>query len=140
MRKPLIVTLSIVCMLKGACWDGQYKGSKQCIMCCVCYVSLLALSIWRSKHAMHWMLCLLIQSILVFVAFTQHCTQSTNEVWKIYSTLLCIQWPLIPPRGKTCRALHLLGLAVQGGSLINFLRLVNYKGDCSQDAQPIPNP
>ena len=40
-------------------------------------------------------------------------------------------------------AFHLGGLAVhqsvRGGSFVNFLVLVNYKGDCRQDAQPIPN-
>ena len=46
----------------------------------------VTLSTWRSKHAMHWMLCLSTLSTLVFVAFTQHCIQS-NEVWKLYSTL-----------------------------------------------------
>ena len=61
------------------------------------------------------------------------------EVWK-----LCIKWPL--PRGKAIciwKAFHLGGLAihqsVQGGSFVNFLGLVNYKGDCRQDAQPVPN-
>ena len=45
-----------------------------------CRVSCLStLSIQRSKHAMHWMLCLSRLSIhtLVFVALTQHLIQST---------------------------------------------------------------
>ena len=29
--------------------------------------------------------------------------------------------------------------SVRGGSFFKFLGLVNYKGDCRQDAQPIPN-
>ena len=29
--------------------------------------------------------------------------------------------------------------SARGGSFVNFLGLVNYKGDCRQDAQPIPN-
>ena len=29
--------------------------------------------------------------------------------------------------------------SVRGGSFVNFLGLVNYKSDCRQDAQPIPN-
>ena len=60
-----------------ACRDGQYKRSKQC--CCILSrVSCLStLSIWRSKHAMHLMLCLSTLVTLVFVALTQHLIQST---------------------------------------------------------------
>ena len=35
---------------------------------------------------------------LVFVALTQHLIQSTMRCEN--STLLCIKWPLTPPRGK----------------------------------------
>ena len=35
---------------------------------------------------------------LVFVALTQHLMQSTMRCEN--STLLCIKWPLTPPRGK----------------------------------------
>ena len=35
---------------------------------------------------------------LVFVAFTQHLIQNTMRCEN--STLLCIKWPLTPPRGK----------------------------------------
>ena len=35
---------------------------------------------------------------LVFVAHTQHLIQSTMRCEN--STLLCIKWPLAPPRGK----------------------------------------
>ena len=60
-----------------ACRDGWYKRSKQCY-CILSRVSCLStLSIWRSKHAMHLMLCLLTLSTLVFVAPTQHLIQST---------------------------------------------------------------
>ena len=60
-----------------ACWDGRYKRSKQCY-CVLSRISCLStLSIWRSKHAMHWMLCLLTLSTLVLVALTQHLIQST---------------------------------------------------------------
>ena len=37
---------------------------------------------------------------------------------------------------KACNAVH---QSVWGGSFVNFPGLVNYKGDCRQDAQPIPN-
>ena len=53
--------------------------------------------------------------------------------------------PLTPPIGKVIylKAFHLVGLTIQhqsvrGGSFVNFLGLVNYKGDCRQDTQPVP--
>ena len=64
------------------------------------------------------------------------------EVWKLYSTLY--KAPLAPPRGKTTVGLLCLPSSgfscspVWGGSFVNFLGLVNYKGDWVQDAQPIP--
>ena len=63
-----------------------------------------------------------------------------SEVSKV---VLYIQWPLTPG-GRAITAFCLGGLAVhhwsvQGGSFVKFLGLVNYKGDCRQDAQPIPN-
>ena len=60
-----------------ACRDGRYKRSKQCycVLSRVCCLSTLL--IWRSKHAMHLMLCLSTLSTLVFVALTQHLIQST---------------------------------------------------------------
>ena len=36
-------------------------------------------------------------SKVVFMAFTQHCTQS--NVTHVRG-VLCIQWPLVPPGGK----------------------------------------
>ena len=55
------------------------------------------------------------------------------EVWKF-----CIKWPLAPAKREgylfVWKAFRLGGLAVhqsvQGGSFVNFLGLVNYKGDC----------
>ena len=62
-----------------ACRDGRYKRSKQCY-CILSRVSCLStLPIWRSKHAMHLMLCLSTLSTLVFVALTQHLIQSTMK-------------------------------------------------------------
>ena len=61
------------------------------------------------------------------------------KVYSVYSGLS----PL--PGGKAIVwAFRLGGLAVyhwsvRGGSFVKFLGLVNYKGDCRQDAQPIPN-
>ena len=64
-----------------------------------------------------------------------------SEVSKVI--VLCIQWPLTPARREGYLSLLSWGFScsplVQGGSFVNFLGLVNYKGDCRQDAQPIPN-
>ena len=61
-------------------------------------------------------------------------------------SVLCIQWPLALPGGKACCSRPSCGLS---GSppcsprrqlcLKMFWDLPNYKGDCRQDAQPIPN-
>ena len=37
---------------------------------------------------------------VVFVAFTQHCTQSNVTHVGGVKGVLCIQWPLAPPGGK----------------------------------------
>ena len=79
---------------------------------------------------------------MVFVAFTQHCIQSTvmllnlllmSKGSKVSNTLYT--GPLAPPRGKAIylKAFHLVGLAfhhqsVQGGSFVNFLGLVKLQG------------
>ena len=88
---------------------------------------------------------------MVFAAFTQYCLQSNVthythvegvEYYVLYSVY---SGPLTPSGGKAIwKAFHLVDLAVhhqsvQGGSFVNFLGLVNYKGDCRQDTQPIPN-
>ena len=61
-------------------------------------------------------------------------------------SVLCIQWPLAPPGGKARCSRPSCGFS---GSppcsprrqlcLKMFWDLSNYKGDCRQDAQPIPN-
>ena len=100
------------------------------------------------------MLCMSKTLKMVFAAFTQHCIQSPLshlthvedvEDAKYYCTLYT--GPLIPPGGK---AIY-LNLPPCGFSssppcslrrqlcLKMFLDLSNYKGDCRQDAQPIPN-
>ena len=66
MRKPLTVTLSVVCTLMGMLRQStqRIKAMLLCIVYMLC--------------------CLLTLLILVFATLTQHCIQS-NEVWKLYS-------------------------------------------------------
>ena len=65
------------------------------------------------------------------------------EVSKV--NVLCIQGPSPLQGGRLfIWAFRPVGLAVhhqsvRGGSFVNFLGLDNYKGDCRQDAQSIPN-
>ena len=61
-------------------------------------------------------------------------------------SVLCIQWPLAPPGGKahcTCPSCGFSGSPPcslrRQLCLKMFWDLSNYKGDCRQDAQPIPN-
>ena len=71
---------------------------------------------------------------------TEYCCSCwrCQRLYSVYSGLS----PL--PGGKAISAFRLGGLAVhhwsvRGGSFVKFLGPVNYKGDCRQDAQPIPN-
>ena len=45
-------------------------------------------------------LCMLEVLKVVFVAFTQHCIQNNVTHVRGVKGVLCIQWPLTPPRGK----------------------------------------
>ena len=61
---------------------------------------------------------------MVFVAFTQHCMQSKDNMSEMLK-ILCIQWPLAPPGGKARCSCTIcpVGLvvhhhAVQGGSFV----------------------
>ena len=113
MKKPLQYSTLTLCALKGTCQDGQYKGLKHAMNCMLC------------------ILCMLTLLTLVFVAFTQTCI-----------LCICLQEPLTLPGGKAyCshQSCGFSGSPVQGGSFVHFLELVNNKGDCRQDAQPIPN-
>ena len=85
-------------------------------------------------------------SKMVFVAFTQHCIQSTDFMSEMSEILYSVYSEPSPLQGGRLFiwAFHPVGLvvhhqSVRGGSFVNFLGLDNYKGDCRQDAQPIPN-
>ena len=99
------------------------------------------------------MLCMSKTSKMVFVAFMQHFIQSTVmhvshvkdvEVAKYYCTLYT--GPLTPPGGKAIY-LSLPPCGFSGSPPVSlrrqlfqkFLGLDNYKGDCRQEAQPMPN-
>ena len=129
MRKPLTVTLSVVCTLKGMSRQliQRIKAMPLYMVC------LSTLSIRRSKHG-NALNAMFVETVntLVFVALTQHLIQSTFRCEN--STLLCIKWLLTPARREgyllqysIWKAFHLGGWAVHqsvwGGSFVTFLDL-----------------
>ena len=124
---PLTVIIVTLSALKGM--SRRSIQSIKAMLLCIVYGILFVDTVNMKIKA-----CFSRLSILVFVALTQHCIQSTMRCEN--STLLCIKWPLTPPRGKATVDLLCLpsyGFScspVWGGSYVNFLGLVNYKGDC----------
>ena len=147
MRKPLIViivTLSLVCTLKGMC---QYTVQRIKVMhVCVKMMSKGSKEALTVLIVTHVTQVKRVESGVCSFYTTLH-TELLNlllmskgsKVYSVYSGLS----PL--PGGKAIVwAFCLGGLAVHhwsvwGGSFVKFLGLVNYKGDCRQDTQPIPN-
>ena len=140
MRKPLtviIVTLSVVCTLKG-----MLKWSIQRIKAMILYIvyGILFVDTVNTKiKALNALNAMFVETVdtLVFVAHTQHHIKSTMRCEN--STVLCIKWPFAPARREgyllqysIWKAFCLRGLAVhqsvQGGSFVNFLRLVKLQG------------
>ena len=80
---------------------------------------------------------------VVFVAFMQHCIQSNGTHASHVRSWKCTLYTgqLTPIIGKAT-TFCFVGLAVhqsEEAALLTFWDLSNYKGDCRQDAQPIPN-
>ena len=92
-------------------------------------------------------------SKVVFVAFTQHCIQSTvthvggveGVLYSVYSGLLplpggkAICYSMVFEKPSVLGVLQFTTSQSEEAALLTFLVLLNYKGDCRQDAQPIPN-
>ena len=80
----------------------------------------------------------------VNTVYTGVCGFYTTFVYRVMGCekcTLCTE-PLAPPGEKAHCSHQFCRFScspVKGGSFINFLGLVNYKGDCRQDIQPIPN-
>ena len=148
MRKPLIViivTLSLVCTLKGIC---QYivqrikamhvcvkmmsKGSKEALtVLIVTHVT----QVERVESGVCGFYTTLHTELTKFVTHVERGRKCT-----LYTVASCPCQEgrlLCEPSVLAVLAVH--HWSVQGGSFVNFLGLVNYKGDCRQDTQPIPN-
>ena len=92
MRKPLTVTLSVVCTSKGMSrWSIQrIKAMLLCMVSC-----LLTLSIWRlSMQCIECYVCQDCQYTGVCGSYTTPYTEY-YEVWKLYSTLYKVASHLI---------------------------------------------
>ena len=154
MRKLLtviIVTLSVVCTLKGTCQHTlfdlgaveihKYKRSKQCRRC------------WRYSTDFKALNAMYVEDVedgvcgFYATLHTEYCysSHSCRRHQRCQILLYSVYRTPHPPGGSLfIWAFHPVGLAVhhqsvQGGSFVNFLGLDNYKGDCRQDTQPIPN-
>ena len=92
MRKPLTVTLSVVCTLKGMSrWSIQrIKAMLLCIVYGIFFVNTVNMKI-KAHNALNAMFVKTVDT-LVFVALTQHLIQSTMRCEN--SNLLCIKLPL----------------------------------------------
>ena len=83
---------------------------------------------------------------MVFMAFMQQCIQSNGtqslmlKESKVYSALYT--GPLTLQEGRLIVTISPVFLVVhqsEEAAFYNFLGLINYKGNCRQDAQPTPN-
>ena len=149
MRKPPIVTLSVVCTLKGTCQHTLFDlgGVEILKLQEIKAMSKVSKIFYRFKcyvcwRRWRWCLQLLHNTayrVLLLISLMSKTSKMPNTI------VLCIQGPSPLQGGRLfIWAFCPVGLAVhhqsvRGGSFVNFLGLDNYKGDCRQDAQPIPN-
>ena len=112
--------------------ENDVEGVKRSLNSFNCY------SCYSSQKSRKWCLQLLCNTayrVLNLLLMSKGSKVSNTMYFTLYTE------PLSPPRGKAIyfKAFRLVGLAVhhqsvRGGSFVNFLGLVIYKGDCRQDA------
>ena len=97
-RKPLTVIIVSLFTLKGMLrWSIQMiKAMLSYIVYGILFVDTVNMKI-KACNALNAMFVETVNT-LMFVALRQHLIQSSMRCEN--STLLCIKWPLIPPRGK----------------------------------------
>ena len=124
--------------IKGYVETVNIKDQSNAIMYAMLFVDTVNTKI-KACNALRYVCYVVCQHCRYWCLWLLH-----NTVYRVMkyknSTLLCIKLPLAPPMGKgILKAFHLVGLAVyqsiQGGSFVNFLGLVSYKGDCRQNPQ-----
>ena len=116
------------------CVKMMSKGSKEALT-----VLIVTHVEYSSQKSRKWCLQLLRNT-------AYRVTQFVTHVERVES-VLCIQWPLAPARREGyCVSLPSWGFSCSPPCSLRrqlclkmFWDLSNYKGDCRQDAQPIPN-
>ena len=118
----------------------EYKRSKQCQRC------------WRYSTDFNALNAMYVKDIEDGVC-SFYATLHTEYCYSFYSCQRCqryyelyIQWPLAPARRESYFLQYNIWKVFSNSppvslrnALLTFLDLPNYKGDCRQDAQPIPN-
>ena len=148
-----IVTLSVVCILKGTCQHTffdlgsveihEYKRSKQCRRCQRYSTDFKAMTYYVCQRHWRWCLWLLCNTayrVLLLISLMSKTSKMPNTI------VLCIQGLLPLQRGRHLMCLPPCGFSSSPPVSLRrqlcfkpFWDLSNYKGDCRQDAQPIPN-
>ena len=130
----------LLCTLKGTCQDSWYKNQSNalCIVYAILFVDIVNMKI-KTCNALNGMF-ITTSDTGVCGFYTTLSTGVKTLLYSVYSGLLPLQ------EGRLFEiwiAFCLVDLAVHqsvwGGSLVNFLGLVNYKGGCRQDTQLTPN-
>ena len=113
------------------CWDTWIQEIKAMSKVWKIFYRFPSIKCYVYQRCQRWCLRLLCNTtyrVLLLILLM-------SKVLKMSITMYCTLYtgPLTPPGGKACTAFCLVDLAVhhqsvQGGSFVNFLGLVNYKG------------
>ena len=127
LKVPKYIAIKYMCEI-------LYKRSKECNVEGVedTLYRFQCIKWYLCRRCRRWCLQLLRNTVCRVQISCQRCQR--------YS-VLCMQWPLAPPGGKAhCSCtIHPPCSPRRQLCLETFWDLSNYKGDCRQDAQPIPN-
>ena len=139
MRKPLTVTLSVVCTLKGMSRQSiqKIKAMLQYTVLCIEYHILFVDTVDMKIKASNAFNAMFVDTGVCGSYTTPYAGVKTLH--KVASRpcqegrlLYCVS---LPSWGFRCSPVS----QSEEAALLTFLDLSNYKGDCRQDAQPIPN-
>ena len=139
MRKPLTVTLSVVCTLKGMSRQliQKIKAMLQYTVLCIEYHILFVDTVDMKIKASNAFNAMFVDTGVCGSYTTPYAGVKTLH--KVASRprqegrlLYCVS---LPSWGFRCSPVS----QSEEAALLTFLDLSNYKGDCRQDTQPIPN-
>ena len=142
MRKPLTVTLSVVCTLKGMSRQSiqKIKAMLQYTVLCIEYHILFVDTVDMKIKASN-----AFNAMFVDTVNTGVCGSYTTPYAGVKTLHKVASCPCQEGRLLYCVSLPSWGFSCspvsqsEEAALLTFLDLSNYKGDCRQDAQPIPN-